>query len=103
MMRLRGLPYKYLVATVFVSGLFMDILDTTIVNVALPTLGAQFHADNTTLEWVVTGLPAQSRGLDSRLRLVWRPVRHEKGLPLRAGDVHARLGALRLLATASAC
>ena len=55
MMRLRGLPYKYVVATVFVFGLFMDILDATVVNVALPTLGKDFHAGNTTLEWVVTG------------------------------------------------
>ena len=33
----------------------MDIMDTTIVNVALPTLGRFFHAGNTTLEWLVTG------------------------------------------------
>jgi len=49
--RIRALPYKWLVAAVFVAGLFMDLLDTTIVNVALPTLGETFHADNTTLEW----------------------------------------------------
>lgn len=53
--RIRALPYKWLVATVFVAGLFMDLLDTTIVNVALPTLGETFHTNNTTLEWVVTG------------------------------------------------
>lgn len=52
--RLRAVPYKWLVAVVFVSGLFMDLLDTTIVNVALPTLGKEFNADNTTLEWVIT-------------------------------------------------
>ena len=33
------LRYEYVVAVVFVTGLFMEILDTTIVNVALPTLG----------------------------------------------------------------
>ena len=54
-MGLRRFPYKYLVATAFVAGLFMDIMDTTIVNVALPTLGERFHAGNATLEWVVTG------------------------------------------------
>ena len=53
-MRLTSLPYKWLVAIVFVSGLFMDIMDSTVVNVALPTLGRTFHAQNTTLEWVVT-------------------------------------------------
>jgi EmrB/QacA subfamily drug resistance transporter len=51
----RNVPYKYLVATAFVCGLFMDLLDTTIVNVALPTLGKQFNAGTATLEWVVTG------------------------------------------------
>lgn len=50
-----GIQYKWLVAIAFVSGLFMDIMDSTIVNVALPTLGIHFHANNTTLEWIVTG------------------------------------------------
>jgi EmrB/QacA subfamily drug resistance transporter len=47
--------YRYLVAAAFVFGLFMDILDTTIVNVALPRLAEEFHANTATLEWVVTG------------------------------------------------
>lgn len=56
MARLRSLEYKWLVAIVFVVGLFMDLLDTTIVNVALPTLGTEFGVTrNTTLEWVLTG------------------------------------------------
>ena len=55
MSQLRHIPYKWLVAIVFVSGLFMDILDTTVVNVALPTLGREFHTGTETLEWVVTG------------------------------------------------
>jgi len=53
--RLRSIPYKWLVAIAFLSGLFMDIMDSTIVNVALPTLGREFHTGTTTLEWVVTG------------------------------------------------
>ncbi|MGI8475779.1 MAG: MDR family MFS transporter [Thermomicrobiales bacterium] len=55
MSRLQSVPYKWLVAAVFVTGLFMDLLDTTIVNVALPTLGTIFNAQPTTLEWIVTG------------------------------------------------
>ncbi len=47
--------YKYLVASAFVFGLFMTLLDTTIVNVALPRLGTEFHAGTDRLEWVVTG------------------------------------------------
>jgi len=46
---------KYLVAAVYAVALFMDLLDTTIVNVALPTLGHAFHAGTTGIEWVVTG------------------------------------------------
>jgi MFS family permease len=49
------IDYKYLVAASFVFGLFMDILDTTIVNVALPKLAEEFQADTAALEWVVTG------------------------------------------------
>jgi EmrB/QacA subfamily drug resistance transporter len=49
------LEYKYIVAAVFVVGLFMDLLDMTITNVALPTLAGEFSASTTTIEWVVTG------------------------------------------------
>ncbi len=51
----RRLEYKHIVAAVFVVGLFMDLLDTTITNVALPTLATDFAASTTTIEWVVTG------------------------------------------------
>src|SRR5438128_140599 len=49
------IPYKWIVATVFVCGMFIDILDTTIVNVALPSLGREFHADTAAIEWIVLG------------------------------------------------
>jgi EmrB/QacA subfamily drug resistance transporter len=49
------IDYKHLVAAAFVFGLFMDILDTTIVNVALPVLGEEFNAGTAQLEWVITG------------------------------------------------
>jgi len=52
---LRNVPYKYLVATGFIFGLFMDLMDLTVVNVALPTFGEKFHASDATLQWVVTG------------------------------------------------
>jgi EmrB/QacA subfamily drug resistance transporter len=49
------LEYKWLVAIVFVFGIFMTLLDMTIVNVALPTFATDFNAPTTTIEWVVTG------------------------------------------------
>ena len=52
---LRRIEYKYLVGVVFVFGLFMDLLDMTITNVAIPTLSREFAATTTTIEWVVTG------------------------------------------------
>jgi len=54
-LRLPDLPYKWVVATIFVIGLFMDIMDTTIINVALPTLARDFHATAASTEWVVLG------------------------------------------------
>jgi EmrB/QacA subfamily drug resistance transporter len=51
---MRRLEYKWLVAIVFVFGLFMDLMDMTIVNVALPTFAKDFDAGTTTIEWVVT-------------------------------------------------
>jgi EmrB/QacA subfamily drug resistance transporter len=38
-----------------VVGTFMAILDTTVVNVALPVLGRVFGADLNLLQWVITG------------------------------------------------
>jgi EmrB/QacA subfamily drug resistance transporter len=49
------LEYKWLVGIVFVFGIFMDLLDMTITNVALPTLAKDFSASTTTIQWVVTG------------------------------------------------
>jgi EmrB/QacA subfamily drug resistance transporter len=48
-------PYKWIVASIFVCGMFIDILDTTIVNVALPDLGREFHATTASIEWIVLG------------------------------------------------
>ena len=43
------------VATVTVLGSIMSILDTTIVAVALATLGKDFHVQVSTIQWVTTG------------------------------------------------
>jgi MFS family permease len=54
-MGLRQLEYKKIVAIAFVIGLFMDILDTTIINVAVPALQKHFAVGPSGIEWVVTG------------------------------------------------
>lgn len=47
--------YKWVVAVIFVLGLFMEIMDTTIVNVAIPTLANEFNVRGAGIEWVVLG------------------------------------------------
>jgi len=53
------LDYKWIVGIVFVFGLFMDLLDMTIVNVALPELARDLGVDPgkgaSQIQWVVTG------------------------------------------------
>jgi MFS family permease len=54
----RGAPrlgYEYRVGIVFLLGLFMELLDMTVVNIAIPTLQAEFDAELAGMEWVVTG------------------------------------------------
>lgn len=46
---------EYAVAAVFVTAQFMNILDTTVVNVALPAMARQFGVRATDAEWVVIG------------------------------------------------
>src|ERR1700744_2595415 len=43
------------IAAVVVLGTIMSVLDTTIVNVALDTLGRDLHATVDQIQWVVTG------------------------------------------------
>ena len=49
----RRIADKWVVAIVYVSALFLDILDTTIVNVAIPALGRELRTESA--EWVVLG------------------------------------------------
>jgi len=53
--KLKNVEYKWIVAVIFVAGLFLEILDTTIVNVAIPTLAKEFSATAASMEWVVLG------------------------------------------------
>jgi MFS family permease len=46
---------RWLAAAVLIVGALMDMIDLTIVNVALPTIRRDLHAGATQLEWVVSG------------------------------------------------
>jgi EmrB/QacA subfamily drug resistance transporter len=49
------LDYKWVVAAVVILGVFMSILDQTIVNIAIPRLQTAFGADIHLVQWVLTG------------------------------------------------
>ena len=51
--RLRALDQRWIVAIVFVAAMFMSLLDTTIITVALPTLARDFSVGTAEIEWVV--------------------------------------------------
>ena len=50
-----GYPWRWLAAVVMIVGALMDMIDVTIVNVALPTIRHDLNASATQLEWVVSG------------------------------------------------
>src|SRR5690349_1234165 len=50
----RGLTYKWIVAWVVVIGVFMSILDSTIVNIAIPRLQSAFGTDLHSVQFVST-------------------------------------------------
>lgn len=52
-MHLPRIDPKVSVCIVFVTAMFMSIMDTTIVNVALPSLGRQLGVANTSIDAVV--------------------------------------------------
>jgi EmrB/QacA subfamily drug resistance transporter len=48
-------PWVWRVSAIVIVGSIMSILDTTIVNVALDTLGRELHSSIAQIQWVVTG------------------------------------------------
>ncbi len=50
----RGLQYRWIMALVLIIGVFMSILDTTIVNIAIPRLQSAFGTDLHSVQWVLT-------------------------------------------------
>ena len=54
-MPVRQMNQKVAVSVVFVAAMFMNIMDVTIVNVALPTIGRQFHVRPDSVDTVAIG------------------------------------------------
>jgi EmrB/QacA subfamily drug resistance transporter len=49
-----GYPHRWLVAIVMIGAATMDLIDITVVNVALPTIRQDLGASGTQLEWIVS-------------------------------------------------
>ncbi len=49
---MRTIEYRYIVAAIYAIVLFLDKLDLTIVNIALPTIADHFHVLVTDTEWI---------------------------------------------------
>jgi EmrB/QacA subfamily drug resistance transporter len=88
---LKKIPYQWLVASVFVMALFMDILDITIVNVSLVAISKEFGVSVPDTTWVVLGY--------SLSLAVWIPVSGWVGE--RFGTKRTFLFALAMFAAAS--
>jgi EmrB/QacA subfamily drug resistance transporter len=52
--RIQGYPGRWLAAAVMIGAATMDLIDLTIVNVALPTIRTDLGASGTQLEWVIS-------------------------------------------------
>jgi len=57
--------------SIVLVGAFMALLDTTIVNVALPTIRSGLHASPASLEWVVSGYALAYGGIVQLLAGMW--------------------------------
>ena len=92
--------YVWRISAVVIVGSIMSILDTTIVNVALHTLGRQLHSSISNIQWVVTGYMLVAGRGDPGHRLGRPAVRRQAGVP--GLDRSVQLGsALCGLATSS--
>src|SRR4029077_19024951 len=52
--RVQAYPRRWLAAIVMIGAATMDLIDLTIVNVALPTITTDLGASGTQLEWVIS-------------------------------------------------
>ena len=74
---------------------FMTIVDLSIVNVSLPTIGRELHFSETNLQWVVTAYGADLRRLPASRRPRGRSARPPPDPDDRPGDVHRRVAGMR--------
>ena len=104
----RGLAYKWKVLSIVIFGIFMVILDTTVVNVAFQTLRQEFGSHPRRFAVDHQRLRAGARHHHTAGRLSGRPLRHQADLSERASPSLCsarcwRAGAQHLAADRGAC
>jgi MFS family permease len=76
---------------------FMTIIDLTIVNVSLPTIGRDLHFSETSLQWVVTAYALTFGGLLLLGGRVCGSARPPPDPDARRSAFHGRLSGVRAL------
>ena len=76
-------------------GFFMIMVDTTIVNIAIPTLQTAFDADLTAVGWVNSAYLLTFATLLLVTGRLGRPVRSAAGVHPRPRPLHARVARVR--------
>ena len=71
----------WIISGVAMLGAVMSILDTTIVNVALATLGKDLHSSLSDIQWVITGYMLSLAAVIPVTRLGVAPFRRQARLP----------------------
>src|SRR5580693_2933308 len=49
--------HRWLILAVVLAAECMDLIDSTVVNVAAPQIARDFHSSSTSLQWIVGGYP----------------------------------------------
>ena len=88
----RGFEYKWIMAFVLIIGVFMSILDTTIVNIAIPRLQSAFGTDLNSVQWVLNSLYSDPGRCKACYFILCGYPRHQAFLHYRSHRLHARLG-----------
>ena len=88
-------PLRWKALAVVCAAFFMTVLDVSIVNVALPSIGKSLSFSRDDLQWVDHRVRDHVRRLPAARRAGRRPARPTPRLPRRRRHLHGRLVRLR--------
>ena len=83
--------YKWLVVIAVMSGAFLVVLDTTVVNVALPKIMAAFGVNVDKIEWIVTAYMIAHGDHDAVSWLAQRQNRQQNPLHGKPDNFHSSI------------